>query len=61
MKLTRRKLALALVSPAVAAAQTPAPPGDQVKTAADQLRTAAAALGEREIPMSTEPAFQFKP
>lgn len=61
MKLTRRKLALALVSPAVAAAQTPPPPEDEVKTAADQLRAAAVALGEREIPISTEPAFQFRP
>lgn len=60
MKLTRRKLALVLASSAGAAAQTEAPPEDEAKTARDRLRAAADALAKHDIPMSTEPAFQFK-
>jgi hypothetical protein len=58
MQLTRRKLALALLAPA-ATAQTP-PPVDEVQAARDRIKTNAEALLKVELPMSTEPAFQFK-
>ena len=63
MKLTRRKLAAAvLTSSAAAFAQTqPAVSADdELKAARDRLRTNAEALGAQKVPMSTEPAFQFK-
>ena len=58
MQLTRRKLALALLAPA-AAAQTP-PVVDEIQAARDRIKTNADALSKVELPMSTEPAFQFK-
>jgi hypothetical protein len=60
MKLTRRKLALVLTSAAGAAAQTGAAPRDEMQTARDRLKAAAEALAAHDIPMATEPAFQFK-
>lgn len=64
MKLTRRKLAAALVSgTAMAAQQTqPAAPASDpdLKAARDRLQANAAALTATTIPMATEPAFQFK-
>jgi hypothetical protein len=63
MKLTRRKLATALVSATAMAAQQPAPqpPADSdLKTARDRMQANAAALSAIPIPMATEPAFQFK-
>jgi len=63
MKLTRRKLATALVSATALAAQQPAPalaPADDLKAARDRLQANAAALAVAPIPMATEPAFQFK-
>ena len=58
MKLTRRELATVL-APAAVAAQS-APPADELKTARDRLKAAADILARQEVPMSTEPAFQFK-
>ena len=65
MNLTRRKLAAAMLSPAAAVAlaqtqTTPSVPEDEVKAARDRLRSAADALSRQEVPVSTEPAFQFK-
>jgi len=60
MKLTRRKLAVILASGS-ALAQTPPPtPDDLLKTARERNQANAAALDAESIPMSTEPAFQFK-
>jgi hypothetical protein len=67
MKLTRRKLATALVSATAWAAQQPQPaaqpaavPDSDLKAARDRLQANAAALAGTPIPMATEPAFQFK-
>jgi hypothetical protein len=62
MKLTRRQLAAAL-APVAAAAQSAAPagPADEMKAAQARLKTAGDILARQEIPMGTEPAFQFKP
>jgi len=61
MQVTRRELAGILV-PAAVAAQTGAPsnPADELKAAEARLKAAADALGRHELPMSTEPAFQFR-
>lgn len=61
MKLTRRDLAAALLAPA-AAAQTPQPPpaADPVQAARDRIQANGDILAKIDIPMDTEPAFQFK-
>ena len=63
MKLTRRQLATALTS-AAALAQTPsgppATPEDELKAARDRFQANGAALARQEVPVATEPAFQFK-
>ena len=63
MKLTRRQLASALTS-AAALAQTasgpPATPEEELKAARDRIVANGAALAKQEVPMATEPAFQFK-
>jgi hypothetical protein len=63
--MTRRELAMALGSAAgVAALDAQTPPAGQpedLNTAAqEQLRKNREALAQVELPMSTEPAFQFK-
>jgi hypothetical protein len=64
MKLTRRKLAATLLTAAAAPAPAQTPPqptpGDDLKTARDRMRAAAAALDSQKVPMAIEPAFQFK-
>jgi hypothetical protein len=63
MKLTRRELATALSS-AAALAQTPsgppATPEEELKAARDRVLANGAALAKQEVPVATEPAFQFK-
>jgi hypothetical protein len=66
-KLTRRQLAGAAAGSAVvslgalkAAAQAPATVPDFYKAARDSQQEDSAALANFEIPMSLEPAFQFK-
>ncbi|MCX6638425.1 MAG: hypothetical protein NT090_25510, partial [Acidobacteria bacterium] len=61
-KLTRRQLAasIAALPAARLPAQAPAPGEDLLKQARDQVRRNAGQLGERQIPMATEPAFFFK-
>jgi hypothetical protein len=61
MQLTRRKLAAAVLAPAaVALPQTQSTQPDELTAARQRLKDNAAVLGKIEIPMSTEPAFQFK-
>jgi hypothetical protein len=61
MKVTRRKLAAALLAPAAAAqAQTPSVPRDEVEAARARLKTNAEAMAKVDLPMSTEPAFRFE-
>ena len=67
-KLTRREVAAALTSaaalPSAAVAQTPPgavpTPAVDLQEAQDQVKANVAALLQMEVPMSTEPAFQFK-
>ena len=63
MKLTRRQLATALTS-AAALAQTPprppATPEEELQAARDRIKANGAALAKQEVPMATEPAFQFR-
>lgn len=65
IKITRRDLASVLGSAAGAAVvhaqQTPASqPEDLNAMAKDQIRKDTEALAKVDLPMSTEPAFQFK-
>jgi len=61
-KLTRRKLAAAALTAAAGNAlpQTPATPDDDLKAARERLQATSAALAQQAVPMSTEPAFQFR-
>ena len=62
-KFTRRELAvIAAAGAATASAQTPAQSGgeDLAKAAHDLNALNAETLAKFEIPISTEPAFQFK-
>ena len=59
MTFTRRALGAAMLAPA-ALAQTPAAPEDELKAARDRIKAYGETLARVEIPMSTEPAFQFK-
>jgi hypothetical protein len=62
-KLTRRQLATVLTS-AAAVAQTqpgpPATPDGELKAARERIQANGAALAAQQVPMATEPAFQFK-
>jgi hypothetical protein len=63
MKLTRRELASTLAAGA-AMAQTPAQPRTpeaELQAARDQLKATLVRLSAQAVPMTTEPAFQFKP
>ena len=59
MKITRRKLAIALAAPTVAA-QTPALSADPLESAKARVKANSEALAKEHVPISTEPAFQFK-
>ena len=64
--MTRRTLARAVLTTAAALAQAqtptppPATPSDELKAARDRLHATGETLARQTIPMSTEPAFQFK-
>jgi hypothetical protein len=62
-KMTRRKLAAVLAASGALAskalAQAPAP-ADPLQAAKDRIKTASETLAKEQIPMATEPAFQFK-
>jgi hypothetical protein len=64
MKLNRRQLVTAATGTALAvkaiAQQTPAAPSDFMKAARDANQRNAETLAKFEVPVSTEPAFQFK-
>ncbi|HEY1241204.1 MAG TPA: hypothetical protein VGF16_11650 [Bryobacteraceae bacterium] len=64
MKVTRRELGSALAA-GVAAAQTQAQPtanpDAELQRAREQVKANSARLAAEPVPMSTEPAFQFKP
>jgi len=62
MDVSRRQLAAVLTGAAVAQAQAPAPaPADkEVDDARARQRIAAQTIARVPLPMSTEPAFQFK-
>jgi hypothetical protein len=62
MKLNRRQLMKAAAwAPALAArAQQPATEADPAKAARDTNQRNSETLAKFEVPMSTEPAFQFK-
>ena len=65
LKFTRRKLAATLAASSAAAMaqpQTPssAVPSEELNAARERIRTATDALARQEVPMATEPAFQFK-
>lgn len=63
MKLTRRELAAALTA-GTALAQTPSQPPvtaeEALRAARDQQKAATTRLASQTVPMTTEPAFQFK-
>ena len=68
MKITRRKLAAAALGSAAFASGTAAPqapaassrPEDLDAAAKEQVRKNSEALARFDLPMSAEPAFQFK-
>ncbi len=66
MKVTRRRLAGALLVTAAARAQSaaqaapPRTPEEELKAARARLQAAGDMLTKQEVPMATEPAFQFK-
>jgi hypothetical protein len=63
IKITRRKLAGVLISLSAVwsngLAQTPAA-ADPLQAAKDRIKATSDALAKEQIPMATEPAFQFK-
>ena len=63
MKLTRRQLAAMVSATAMAQAQTEpraAAPADELQAARERLKTNSDLLDRQQVPMATEPAFQFK-
>jgi hypothetical protein len=65
MKFTRRKLAATLAASAAAAMAQPQTPSsavlsEELNAARERIRTATDTLARQEVPMATEPAFQFK-
>jgi len=61
MKITRRKLAAALLAPAATiTTEAQTAPTDELEAARAQVKANAEAIGRVEIPMSTEPAFRFQ-
>lgn len=59
MKITRRKLAAVLTS-AAAVAQAQTTPDQELQSAKDRIKANSDLLAAQPVPMSTEPAFQFK-
>jgi hypothetical protein len=64
MKLTRRKLAGAILSStastALAQTQPTATPDQELTTARDRFRSISETLAKQPVPIETEPALQFK-
>ena len=64
--ITRREMAVALVTTAPALAQVPASPEekaqkDPLEAARAKVRGSIKKLDDYDLPMATEPAFVFKP
>jgi hypothetical protein len=64
--ISRRRLAAAFITPATSllpAQESPAPlpPEKELEAARDRIRQNVASLKTYPLPVSTEPAFQFKP
>jgi hypothetical protein len=62
MKMTRRQLAVAVVSATAMAQTQPAPTNavDELQAARDRIKANSETLARQLVPMATEPAFQFK-
>jgi hypothetical protein len=62
IKITRRKLAglVISISSVWSSGLAQTPPGDPLQAAKDRVKTAGDALTKEQVPMATEPAFQFK-
>ena len=62
MKLSRRELAGALIAGTslTVSAQNPPAVAEAAQNAADAIRRNSEALAQVELPLSTEPAFQFR-
>jgi hypothetical protein len=60
VKLSRRQWSMLALAPR-ALAQDAAPERDPSREALESRRKQSEALARREVPMSTEPAFIFKP
>jgi hypothetical protein len=63
---TRRQVAIGIMTGTAALAQTPVPPvpqtpEDELKAMQIQVRTNSETLGKVDVPQSTEPAFVFRP
>ena len=64
MKLTRRQIASALTAGAALAQTPPQPaanPDAELQAARDRVKANATRLSTVTVPMTVEPAFQFKP
>ena len=64
MKITRRELAAGLLAAGPAMPQTveqPKTPEEELRVQLEQTRANSKQLTAVDIPMATEPAFQFKP
>ncbi len=63
MKVTRRELASTLAAgmAAQAQAQQAGNPDVELQKAREQVKANAARIAAESVPMTTEPAFQFKP
>ncbi|HEX3878740.1 MAG TPA: hypothetical protein VHW24_17250 [Bryobacteraceae bacterium] len=60
MKITRRRLAVALAAPALSAQTTPPQSADPMEAAKARIKANTEALAKQSVPMSTEPAFSFR-
>jgi hypothetical protein len=60
VKLSRRELGVLALVPRASAQDVPSEP-DYRREALDARRRQTEALARRDVPMSTEPAFVFKP
>jgi hypothetical protein len=63
---TRRQVAIGIMTGTAALAQTPVPPmpqtpEDELKAMQIQVRTNSETLGKVDVPQATEPAFVFRP
>ncbi|MGE5645215.1 MAG: hypothetical protein ACM336_05425 [Acidobacteriota bacterium] len=59
MKLTRRELAAAVLLPAAARGEAQSPE-ESYKAAVEDARKAALKIREFKVPVTSEPAFQFR-